>query len=163
MHTSHWLWFHLALTCISGNSITSRQISMHPKGCIEIWSHWPNFRVWPVHVKTFVFHGHCPLFNGGTSSVQSVCECQYPSTWVEDRTDQAHRTVLDHPRCMLMSDVNRASLTDIHVHTHCNQKICLQTDTEVLMSLGFFYCFSLYILNTREFDLWRLKVWPVLS
>lgn len=48
-----------------------------------------------------------------------------------------------------MSDVNRASLTDIHLHTHCNQKICLQTDIEVLMSLGFFYCFTLYNLNSN--------------
>lgn len=47
------------------------------------------------------------------------------------------------------------SQTYTHMHTHCNQNVCSHTDIKVLMSLGFFYCFTLYNLNsnTRELDL----------
>lgn len=82
--------------------------------------------------RGFVFPGGCPPGNGGSPKMHGNTLCK-----------QGH------------------SLTDIHVHTHCNQKICLQTDIKVLMSLGFFYCFTLYNLNsnTRELDLWRLTFW----
>lgn len=47
-----------------------------------------------------------------------------------------------------------------HMHTHCNQKVCSHTDIKVLISLGFFYCFNLYNLNsnTRVLDLLKLRV-----
>lgn len=48
-----------------------------------------------------------------------------------------------------------------HTNTCIHTVTKTSVDIKVLMSLGFFYCFTLYNLNSnmRQVDLWRLRVW----